>query len=284
MPNVGALLNAWTGEFAQVLEMMAGQAFAVRWSEEPAVLAPGALWWKQTLAGVPGAGICLGAAHAVWVRIGTAALTGAGLDTVEEADARGTWLEIVQQTVSGVARVVGQQAGRPIELEPGAELDAPPGDYLRFSGFVEHEGVELPIAVLVTEPLRRLMESGAQAAPATPATPTSASKELIETKGAPVPVPASRTMDVLLDVYMPVSISFGQAHAALRDVLKFCAGSVIELNRQPEDPVEVIVNNCVIARGEVVVVDGNYGVRIPEIVSRQQRLALHEGQGRGGLR
>jgi flagellar motor switch protein FliN/FliY len=55
-------------------------------------------------------------------------------------------------------------------------------------------------------------------------------------------------------------------------VLKLSAGSVVELDRQPEEPVDVIVNGYVIARGEVVVVDGNYAVRVQEIVSRQQRL------------
>jgi len=50
----------------------------------------------------------------------------------------------------------------------------------------------------------------------------------------------------------------------------------VELNRTLTEPVEVIVNNCVIARGEVVVVEGNFGVRIQQVVSRQERLrTLH---------
>jgi flagellar motor switch protein FliN/FliY len=58
----------------------------------------------------------------------------------------------------------------------------------------------------------------------------------------------------------------------LKDVLKLTAGSIVELNRMVDEPVEVIVNNCVVARGEVVVIEGNYGVRIHHIMSRQQRL------------
>jgi flagellar motor switch protein FliN/FliY len=54
--------------------------------------------------------------------------------------------------------------------------------------------------------------------------------------------------------------------------LKLTSGTIVELNRSVNDPVEVIVNNCVIARGEVVVVDGYYGIRIHQIVSRQERL------------
>jgi flagellar motor switch protein FliN/FliY len=55
-------------------------------------------------------------------------------------------------------------------------------------------------------------------------------------------------------------------------VIKLSTGSIIELNRTITEPVEVIVNNCVIARGEVVVIEGNYGVRIQQIVSRSERL------------
>ena len=58
----------------------------------------------------------------------------------------------------------------------------------------------------------------------------------------------------------------------MKDVLKLTAGSIIELNRTVDEPVEVIVNNCVVARGEVVVVEGNYGVRIHQIMTRQERL------------
>jgi flagellar motor switch protein FliN/FliY len=79
-------------------------------------------------------------------------------------------------------------------------------------------------------------------------------------------------MELLLDVDLPVSISFGKAQLALKDVLKLTTGSIVELNRGVNDQVEVLVNQCLIARGEVVVVDGNYGVRIQEIASRQDRM------------
>jgi flagellar motor switch protein FliN/FliY len=75
-----------------------------------------------------------------------------------------------------------------------------------------------------------------------------------------------------LDVELPVSVSFGRAQLALKDVIKLTTGSIIELNRSVSEPVEVIVNNCVIARGEVVVVEGNFGVRIRQVISRQERL------------
>ncbi len=90
--------------------------------------------------------------------------------------------------------------------------------------------------------------------------------------GAGEPAAAAGAMDVLLDVELPVSVSFGRAQLPLREVLKLTSGSIVELNRSVDEPVEVIVNNCVIARGEVVVVEGNYGVRVTQIISRQDRL------------
>ena len=82
----------------------------------------------------------------------------------------------------------------------------------------------------------------------------------------------SKTFDLLLDVEMPVSVSFGKAQVPLKDVLKLTTGSIVELNRAIAEPVDVVVNNCVIARGEVVVVEGNFGVRIQHVVSRSERL------------
>ena len=96
-------------------------------------------------------------------------------------------------------------------------------------------------------------------------------------EGAPAlpaesPNQPSRTMELLLDVDLPVSISFGKTQLPLRDVLKLMTGSIVELNRGVNDQVDVLVNHCLVARGEVVVVEGNYGVRIQEIASRRERL------------
>ncbi|MES1258902.1 MAG: flagellar motor switch protein FliN, partial [Acidobacteriota bacterium] len=82
----------------------------------------------------------------------------------------------------------------------------------------------------------------------------------------------SRTFELLLDVALPVSVSFGKTHLQIREVLKLNTGSIVELNRLVMEPVDVIVNDCVIARGEIVVVDGNYGVRVTQLASREDRL------------
>lgn len=81
---------------------------------------------------------------------------------------------------------------------------------------------------------------------------------------------AGNPLAVLLEVEVPVSISFGRCRLALKDVLKLTSGSIVELDRAVEDDVEVIVNNRVVARGEVVSADGNYAVRIREVVGRKE--------------
>ena len=73
------------------------------------------------------------------------------------------------------------------------------------------------------------------------------------------------TLDVLMAMEMPVTIRFGITRMLLRELLRLDAGSVIEFPRSPSEPVDVIVNRRVVARGEIVAFQGNYGVRITEV-------------------
>ena len=86
------------------------------------------------------------------------------------------------------------------------------------------------------------------------------------------PVDNLSNLAALLDVQLPVSIRFGETEMLLEDVIKLGVGSVIELNSAVDDPVELVVNGRCFARGEVVTVDGFYGVRITEITSVGERI------------
>jgi flagellar motor switch protein FliN len=79
---------------------------------------------------------------------------------------------------------------------------------------------------------------------------------------------APRHLDTLMNIDLPVSISFGTTEMALADLLRLTTGSIVEFNHLLSEPVNIIVNNCLVARGDVVVVDANYGVRISEVISR----------------
>ncbi|MGD0774332.1 MAG: flagellar motor switch protein FliN [Candidatus Solibacter sp.] len=82
----------------------------------------------------------------------------------------------------------------------------------------------------------------------------------------------SQTLDVLLDIELPITVRFGSAQMTFGDVIGLNVGSLVEFDRAPEEPIEVLVNGRVVARGEMVMVQGNYGVRITEISSYRERL------------
>lgn len=79
-------------------------------------------------------------------------------------------------------------------------------------------------------------------------------------------------LDLLLDVELGVTLRFGSRRAPLREVLELSPGAVLELNREIQEPVDLLLNDRVIARGDVVVVDGNYGLHITDVISPEQRL------------
>jgi flagellar motor switch protein FliN len=88
---------------------------------------------------------------------------------------------------------------------------------------------------------------------------------------AAAPTPAGN-LDLLLDIELPLAVRFGQTELSLLTLTRLGPGSVIDLHRSADEPVEVLVSGKVIARGEVVVVEGNYGVRVTEVVSTVDRI------------
>ena len=79
-------------------------------------------------------------------------------------------------------------------------------------------------------------------------------------------------LDLLLDVEIPISVEVGRTQMSLEDVLRLVPGSVIALDKKAEEPVDLRVNGKLVARGEVVLVDDTYGLRITQIVDTQGRI------------
>ena len=102
--------------------------------------------------------------------------------------------------------------------------------------------------------------------------PVEDTKRTDDSAGAAGGTVGNWNIELLLDVELPISVSFGNSEMQLRDVLKLGAGSVIELDKSVNDPVLIIVNRKPIAKGEVVMVDGNYGVRVLEVESTADRI------------
>ena len=84
-------------------------------------------------------------------------------------------------------------------------------------------------------------------------------------------------INLIMDVKLPVRVRIGEKKMLLRDVLSMDIGSVIELNQLANDPLDILVDNHVIAQGEVVIIDGNFGVQITAIGTRRDRLQQLKG-------
>lgn len=87
-----------------------------------------------------------------------------------------------------------------------------------------------------------------------------------------------RNLQRILDLQLPITVSFGTAQRPLSEVLKYGPGSLIELDKSADDPVVLKVNNRILAWGRVVDVDGYYGVEITRIVDRADRIASLGGE------
>lgn len=244
------LEDEMAGHLATALGAMLGQTVAAERAEAAA-----AADWVVTLSL---SGTLEGTIVAAFDAHGAASITSAVLaldepadheavaDTLREIAAQAGGL-LTQGDAAAGTRVQVQVAAAPV---PGLPAGAP-------SAFVLHAGDALSAAVAWWSDVapRRAAESAApSAAPA----------------AAPAPLPSN--VDMILDIDLPLTVRFGMAEMPLSALTRLGPGSVIDLGRSPDDPVDVLVNGKVVARGEVVVVSGNYGVRISEILGAADRI------------
>jgi flagellar motor switch protein FliN/FliY len=210
----------------------------------------------------------IAAPEQAWQTLASWVFDAAGLGAAEPDDARKTYFEILSQSLGSTVQWLSSHLGLQVTLAEGGVVESTDPAASRFS--VEFSGAAAgPLFLAISD---RLLDGFTpQPGSTTAAHPNPTALAVLgDLPSGP------RTLDLLLDVELPVSVSFGRSRLPVKDVLKLVTGSVIELNRTINEPVEVLVNHCIVARGEVVVVDGNYGVRITQIVSRQDRLRSAE--------
>lgn len=137
--------------------------------------------------------------------------------------------------------------------------------------YAPHGSLDAPAPAAVAAP----PAAAAAPKPATPdananmATQSANNSNAARRYGKPEPPP--RNIERLLEVELDIVVRFGVTNMPLRDVVRMGIGAMIELNRAVDEPVELLVNDRPLARGEVVVVDGYYGVRITEINTPAER-------------
>ncbi|OIJ09912.1 flagellar motor switch phosphatase FliY [Anaerobacillus arseniciselenatis] len=82
----------------------------------------------------------------------------------------------------------------------------------------------------------------------------------------------SKNLNMLLDINLQVTVELGRTKRSIKEILELSQGSIIELDKLAGEPVDILVNNKLIAKGEVVVIDENFGVRVTDIISQTDRL------------
>ena len=269
MADADWLVSEWTARFADIMETMADAKPMTKFSGVAEVPKGDLLWWRQPFSCSPDAPLWVGAPEQSWPAVGKAVLASAGVTSPPAAEIRSTWLEIIRQSMAGLAQGIGSLTSCEVTCGEGNETGIEGSANKVFE--IEAEIGDPPKIVfylVVSDAL-----TAAISAPRESPTTAQSGKSL-----SPGPsdqlakVAGSRTFELLLDVELPVSVSFGRATLRISEAMNLVSGSLIELDRALTDPVELLVNNSIIARGEVVVVEGNYGVRLTEIVSHLERL------------
>jgi len=267
MENAKWLVEEWSASLADVMQTMADIKPQMESKSIEGLPQGDFLWWKQLFSCARDAPFWVGAPESSWTAIGQLVLSSAGVENPPGADLRGSYLEIIGQSMGGVAREIGQRLSTEVTCEGGAESQAESSTDRAF---------EVGARITDSQQITFYLVAGAGLT-GTLSVPVPVQNNTADASG---PLNASderstsrsRTFELLLDVELPISVSFGRTSLRIQDALNLVSGSLIELDRAVADPVELLVNNSVIARGEIVVIEGNYGIRLTEIISHKERL------------
>lgn len=264
MPRVNPLQmfrDVWIQQFATSVEMFTGTAIvpgvespelAARFAAEPRI------WQEQTFTREGSA--------SVWVGLpASCCLTLTAEASSDQGEALSLYRELLSQSLQATAQVLNTGELPGMRCGSAFTTDAPPSSVERSLVCVFTLGLsDLPLTLRFDESLELLL------APPTPA-PVEA-----PAISAPVADEASLppTLERFVGVDLPVRVVLGRATLRVRDILKLTVGSLIELDTRPGDLADLCVHDAVLARGEVVAIRGNYGVRIARIMTERDRMTL----------
>lgn len=262
--RVTAYLQAWADALSQTMGEIAGVPFAstlLREAPEASAESPADLWIVAGCTGAIRGEMSLRIAPAATVRLAQILMNEPAAAAEVTADHKEAALELLRQ-VSGLAadEIKATRGEVQLHLEASA---APPSWPASFSGWfrVGEEAPPTLIEVHVSAALLASLRAEQQETAPPVASPGS----------KPVAPAASGSYDekvnleLLMDVELDVTLRFGGRRLLLRELLDLNPGSVIALDRQVQEPVDMLLDGRVVARGEVVVTGGNYALRVTEV-------------------
>lgn len=180
-------------------------------------------------------------------------------------------VELVRQ-VAGLVATALQAAWGEVQLRLEAAPGAPswPPSSTHWLHVSEDSGtlIEIHLSAALVAGLRseKAEKSEAAASPPAPVSPSTVSPSQVPPNPvSPTPDESRAKLGLLMEVELALTLRFGSRLILLREVLDLNPGAVVELDRKVEEPVDVLLDGRLVARGEVVVLNGNYGVRVTEV-------------------
>ncbi len=243
-PAVAKFFDQLTTQMQDVLARVQPDGTTVSWTAANPESREDLTWWSCGISVDPGAFVFAGATQENWTTLGGA------FDTASDKPFENEFAGIVK----AIQQAAQQRFGAEVLCEAPGTAEEPTEDLKTRLAAADFElsfregGVT--ITILFTPGLIEALGG------------------VLEVEPPQWPIgDGSNPVDRLLFIEVPVSVSLGRAQMRMKDVLSLSNGSIVELEQELGDRVEIRANNCVIARGEMVAVDGNYGVRILEMVS-----------------
>ncbi|MGH9343164.1 MAG: FliM/FliN family flagellar motor switch protein [Terriglobia bacterium] len=271
-------LAHWTRNIAEGLSRLVGASVEVGPAELPTGDAPEAGLWIRLFGGKAGEQAFF-VAESDALRVGKLLLGSAsGEMATLSPEGRESVVQFFQQISTMIP--IADLLGFGCELEV-SEAERPVWESAGQAGFRFFTAQDslLSVRALLSSDFLSALESAQKAGTGSPAAESAKASEK-SPDAQPEKKPGRKlpgdsrdiNLDLLMDVELEVTLRFGQREMLLGDILKLGTGSVVELDQEVQDPVELLVGSKVIAWGEVVTVDGSYGLRITGLASREERL------------
>ena len=199
----------------------------------------------------------------------------------EGSDQKAGWAELLQETINAAAGELLAKTGKKCRVK---KFEESPGESKVTRAFLLKSG-DRSWTILARDELQAAkpaagadLPSAPASAPTPVAAPMSADAPSASVPSAspmpPLPAapPLSPGLELLLDVELEASLRFGCREMPLGEILDLGPGDVVQLDRHVSDPVDLIVGDKIVARGEVVLVNGNFGLRVTEVAAPRKRL------------
>jgi flagellar motor switch protein FliN/FliY len=192
----------------------------------------------------------------------------------EGVDQKAGWSEILKEVADAAVGELLAKTGKKCHVEKFEEI----GGEAKVSRAFQLKSGDRSWTILVRDEVRAPKPAApppvAQAAAAPTASAPPAAAAAPSAAAAPPPPPPGITpgVELLLDVELEAALRFGCKELSLAEILELGPGDVVQLDRNVVDPVDLIIGDKIVARGEVVLVNGNFGLRVTEVAAPRKRL------------